>query len=413
MPKHWIIVGTLLYFVLVGIFIPFFSDPPIDSLFQSDAYDYSQAAINLLHKGMYSVDGVTPFLEREPAMSVFLATIYAVFGIENVLAVIITQIVVFFIASYVFAVECGSRYTPRVAGLCFVLLLTSGSILHSVFLAYRELFGISLGLFAAAFFLRGLHKQSLLFWIFSGLLCGVLILTFFPFFFLPALISSFFVMSRRHRLGIVLFVLAVYSPVFLWALRNHAIDGHLRVIANQRTAVMWYVRGEQAERVRGLEPLRCLWSEYVSRDWTNRSDACSFNGLMHGRWPDGFDRSKDYSDIAVAGQQKIFDHLLSYLTFSLFDIIELHIPFVGGGFNSTFNMYTALTGFILYLGFLLGIPAVLRSKEWLWLLPIVYTTLVYALTDATPRYLVPCLFVYVIIAAIGYDRLLSRISRSS
>jgi hypothetical protein len=176
---------------------------------------------------------------------------------------------------------------------------------------------------------------------------------------------------------------------------------------------MWYVRGEQAERVTGRMPLKCLIAEYLTRDWTGLSDACSFNGLMHRKWPDGFDLSADYGDVEGAAIRKIRSHLLNYFNFSSYEVLELHLPFLGGGWSRAYNEYASLTMFMLYVGFFLGLPKILRRKHALWIAFIGFNTLIFILTDATPRYLLPVLFCYAIIAGIGYDWLLKRLTRAS
>jgi hypothetical protein len=142
--------------------------------------------------------------------------------------------------------------------------------------------------------------------------------------------------------------------LFAWALRNASYDGQLRIIDGRRTAIMWYVRGEQAEQVQGIEPLRCLWSEYVSRDWSGRSPACSFNALMHEKWPNGFDLTSDNTELLAQSRAKILAHPVSYLWFSICEILELHIPYLGGGISHAFNLFIVLSAFVLYLGFFLG-----------------------------------------------------------
>jgi len=413
MTARWFIAGTLLYIALVVVFIPLFSFPSLETFFESDASEYSRGAINLIENGFYSIDGVHPFFEREPGYSFFLVGVYALFGIENGLALIIVQAALFFLSSYAFCYEISRWYGKRTSSICFLFLLTSGSILHSVFMANREAFSASLFLLCAATFLSSLRTNSKRIWLISGLCASLLILTFFPILLLPFGIGAVFFCRQKYRIGIIVFLFAAMVPVALWAQRNASYDGKFRVIGNQRTAVMWYVRGEQAERVRGLEPFHCLYAEYISRTWDGRSDACSFNGLMHTRWPKGFDRTADYSDVAVAGQEKIRQNIASYLNFSFYEILELHLPFVGGGMSTSFNVYAAFSTLLLGIGFLFGLPLLFRSYGWIWLLPIAYNTLAYALTDATPRYLVPFLFFYALIAAIGYDAMLKRFSQHS
>jgi 4-amino-4-deoxy-L-arabinose transferase-like glycosyltransferase len=241
-----------------------------------------------------------------------------------------------------------------------------------------------------------------------GLLLGLLILTYYPFLFLPLFIAGFWLFEQRRRSHLLVLILCCVLPLSLWIARNGIIAGKFALIEGRRSGICWYVRGEQAEKATGLEPFRCLWSEYVSRDWSGRSDACSFNAVWHARWPEGQDRARadDIADAGREGQAKIRSHVLSYLWFSVFEVLEFHIPFVGGGWSHLFNMYASLTGAIMYVGCLFGLTR-LRRKHLILLVIVGYTVAVFCLTDATPRYAVPILFCYSAIAGIGYDRLLT------
>ncbi|MBI5155839.1 hypothetical protein HZA45_01040, partial [Candidatus Peregrinibacteria bacterium] len=51
-----------------------------------DALSYNNGAISILTKHMYSQDFITPFYDREPGMSIFIAAVYTIFGIGNIAA---------------------------------------------------------------------------------------------------------------------------------------------------------------------------------------------------------------------------------------------------------------------------------------------------------------------------------------
>ena len=80
-----------------------------------------------------------------------------------------------------------SRNVPlqRAAGICFLLILTSGSVFHTVFSAYRECLTLILLLFFAALFLS--NRDLITWWktVLMGLLLGLAILTYYPLVFLP------------------------------------------------------------------------------------------------------------------------------------------------------------------------------------------------------------------------------------
>lgn len=115
--------------------------------------------------------------------------------------------------------------------------------------------------------------------------------------------------------------------------------------------------------------------------------------------------------ITKDGQAKIFANLGNYLWFSLFEIAELHFPYTNG-WGRVYNVGAMLSTAFLYLGCLFGLRTAFRWPEFLLFAGIaLYVTGLFILTDATPRYLVPIIFCYALLAGIGYDVLISRIWR--
>jgi hypothetical protein len=411
MTRPWLLVGLLAYALTALLLFPLILGVPVDLAFTGDAASYSDAATYLLHHGFYSTDGVHPFFDREPGMSLFLAGVYAFAGDKSALGLFIVQGFLLLLSSLWFCRELSQRSSSRIGGLCFLILLTSGSVLHTVFSAYRECLTLSLFLCFAALLLSQARRRTLGTSILRGTLLGFLILTYYSFVFFPLFLAFVWWRESRSWKDYVIMVAVCFAVVSAWALRNASYDGRFRVIDDRRAAVMWYVRGEQAKQMRGLQPLGCLWSEYVSRDWTGQSPVCSYNGLMHVRWPDGFDLQADYSDVARGGQAAILSHAGWYLWGSVFEIIELHLPFLGGGWSFAYNLYASLTGLILAVGFLLGCTQLLRRDLTFFTVVIFYNTAVFTLTDATPRYLLPVIFCYAVIAAFGYNAALQRFKK--
>lgn len=411
MKRSWLLSGLVIYVLFAVVLFPFVIGIPVATIFGGDAADYSKGAINLLLHGFYSIDGITPFFDREPGMSFFLVPVYAVFSIESVVGLAFVQGLLIFLAAWFFCKEASRLTGERAAGICFLLLLTSGSLFHTVFSAYRECLALALLLVFSGLFLS--YERDRQWWkpLLMGLVFGFLILTYYPFiFFPPALLFVWRVRKQPLRDATIVLVLC-YLAVGVWALRNHAQTGTFAVIDDRRTVIMWYVRGEQAEHLRGIEPFMCLWAEYISRDWTGRSPQCSFNGLMHRRWPNGVESGVDYSELEKESKAKIKANLPSYLWFSAVDTIELHLPYLGGGWSHLYNIYASLSMLTLYIGLLFGLTSVVKREYVLWFLLIGYNTAVFILTDATPRYLMPVIFCYALFAGIGYDRLITKISR--
>lgn len=409
MSRTTILLGSALYLLLsIAVYVFWL---PEHLAFVGDSGVYSAAAMHLVNDAFYSIDGVRAFLEREPLYSFFLAFVYMIFGNGNAVAVFAAQCALYLFASILFSRAIVQPIGRRAASLCFFFLITSPSVFHGLFIVYREGFTLSLFLLLCTAILSYSEHPKLCLAVAIGALLGALPLAYYSFVFLPLfLLPYLWVQGLSRRSLVIVIVLALVLPLS-WALRNERVDGHVRIIGSDRTAVMWYVRAEQAEKVRGFEPLRCLWSEYVTRDWTGRSEACSFNAIMHAGWPDGavnIDPS-----IAPQSRARISAHLGSYLWFSLFEILELHLPFVGGGWPRLFNVFALIGSIVVYLGCILGWHSFFDRRFALFTLIIAYTTVVFIFTDATPRYLIPVTFCYAVFAAVGYDKLLTRLGFSA
>ncbi len=429
MSRKTLIIGPVFYIILCTIVAMSWMKWPAAEVFSGDASDYGRAAVHLAHQGFYSVDGIHPFVEREPGYSVFLAGIFLIFGDYNVFAVFGVQAFLFLLISYLFCRELGlfidadvmfaekerlpagksttAANGQRIAGICFVLLLTCISVFHSIFSAYREGFALILLLAFALFILRTERKPGVGWAVLAGMFLGFSILTYLTFLLFPLFLLPFFWLRHWDWKRSLIVLVVPFIVVAPWFVRNTQLPAAQRTLSSQRMTYVWYVRGEQAERVQGIEPFMCLWAEYISRDWSHRSDACSFNGLKNAEWNSGKSPVDD-AQVAALGQQKIRRHFLNYLWFSIFEVLELHLPFVGGGWSHVYNIAAALSSIILYIGCALGLRSFLRKDFLLFLLLPLYNTLMFILTDATPRYLIPVIFCYCILSAVGYDRLLQR-----
>lgn len=399
-----------LFIALFLWLLPSRAGVPEHEIFWDDAATYHETAVHVATEGFYSVDGVTPYANREPMYSVFLGGIYRIFGIGNRTAIFAVQALLYLFSVVLFIRSLRPRMTDTVRGLCLFFLLTVPPVLHAIFFVYRESFLLSILLLFTASILNFQESQTWGKGALLGTLLGTLILTSISFLFLPLFLLPLFFVHRLQWRYAILILGIPYVCVLLWGVRNFVSDGTFRVIDPLRPSMMWYARGEQAEQVRGLEPLRCLWSEYVSRDWSGRSSACSFNGLIHGKWPDAVLLGNE-REVAHAGQKKILENFFNYLWFSAVEVIELHLPYVNG-WGRIYNILALIDTAILYLGCLFALPIILRQKVFLlFVLIALYNIAVYALTDAIPRYQVPVIFCYALFAAVGYAAALRFIRR--
>lgn len=403
-------LAILLFVVIWAIVLPIRLADGAAIIFSNDAVQYSGLAQHLLHSGMYSIDGIVPFFAREPAYSILLAGIYAVFGIENAIAVFAVQGLLILLAALFFASELRQVTNRRTEIIFLFLFCLCAPVWHVIFLVLRESLALSAALCGTAFLLRMLRRRSWADALGAGASLGVMILSYVTFLLLPVPLIPLLLFLRVDWKHVALFLLTAACVVAPWGIRNTIHTGQPCLTGCNRSAIQWYARGVQVRDLHGLEPLRCLWSEYMSRDWTGRSDACSFNAVMHRRWPDGFKATPDDLAAGKEGQRMILDHPFNYVWVTLTDVLELHFPFVDG-WGRVYNVLAALSMLIFYMGVALSLSSWKKRFIWLFLCIMIYHTAVFSLTDSTPRYLLPVIFCYGALAAVGYDRALSRISK--
>jgi hypothetical protein len=406
------LISIGLFVLLWSLLLPLRLALPLSQVLLDDAGQYSAPAVHLVQDGMYSLDGVEPYFAREPGMSVWLAAIYAIAGIENVTAVFIAQGLLLLAAAIFFTREFVQHTGERAAGLSFLLLTIVAPVYHAVFSLYRESLALSLGLLCLTCLLHLLRTKKALSAALAGMFLGAMALTYATFLLLPVILFPVLLFVRVRWQYLLLAAATMALVLAPWGIRNMRHTGSLCLTGCNRAAVQWYVRGVQSKEVHGLEPLRCLYSEYISRDWTGRSAYCSFNGVMHVRWPEGFKALPEDRAAGKEGLQMIAANPVNYLWLSLFEVLELHLPYVNG-WGFIYNLLSILGMFIVYFGALFSLPVLFARKPFALVLlaVIAYHTAVFALTDATPRYLLPVLFCYTALSGVGFSRLFSRMLR--
>jgi 4-amino-4-deoxy-L-arabinose transferase-like glycosyltransferase len=395
-------------FIIVGfaVYLSLMRDFAITG--SSDSTHYDALGTSLAAHGIYSLDGVTPFFEREPGYPVFLAILYALFGLHAYGAVFLVQGLLYLFAVLAFDRAMRKVVPPRASLIAVAILLFSPAVYHSIFAILRESLALSLALLFTACAYEAWSRRSYGLAALAGALLGYLILTYAALLLLPFFLClALLIMRFPWRQGVLLFLVA-FIVIAPWGIRNYAHRGELCLTGCTRAALQWYVRGEQAETLRGAEPFRCLWAEYVTRNYEGRNPNCHFNAVMYRKWPEGFKGTEEDRLVGKAGQAKILAHFGWYLWGSVAEVLELHLPYVNG-WGRTYNLLALSSTVFVYLGCLLALPFIFRRKYALLLAFIPYFLGVFALTDALPRYLVPAIFCYVFLASIGYHWLLSRL----
>lgn len=371
-----------------------------DAILIDDASVYNLTARNFLQHYTYTLDGTTPYFGREPGYSVFLAFIYSMFGVQNTFAVFLAQVMIGTISTFIFTREL-VHWLPKPSVQIFTWLLL---LYPSVWVAHmsilRESITLSLFLISGNFLLRSLRNQKSKDAIWTGVLVGILILVDAPFFLLPFFILPFLYFYKIKLRTLCIITISCIVILLPWTVRNYTLTGSTCIAGCNRADLQWAVRGIQAKDLRGMEPMYCLYSEYISRNYDNRSPSCGFNAVMHRIFPTGFTGSAADAKLGAEGKQLIKENFVWYAWHSLFEVVELHLPNVNS-WGFVYNSWLALYTCFVFFGILLGIRH-FYTIYWLLLAIVIYTIGIYTLSDAIPRYLIPILFCYCIFSSIGY-----------
>lgn len=402
------------FFLIVAFLLIIRLSEPIEFTLQKDSDQYNQTAIHLATDHFYSLDGLQAYDEREPGYSFFLAGIYSVFGLSNRMAVFVVQAFLFFVLALVAVRAVDKELSIRIGTIFFGFLLLYPSVFHSIFSFYRESFLLSLFLLLFSLILFHLRSPSFMYSALMSIVLGLIALTNYAFFLLPFFLAGFLWFQPINKKYLLLIILIPAIFLGSWSMRNFIQTGYFRVIGEQRQSVMWYAKSEQAQYVKGFEPFLCLWSEYISRDWSGRSPACSTAGLRHRILPpiEAAEANIFNAELTHQSQQTILAHLQNYVWFSMVDIIELHLPFVNG-WGRLYNLLVSGATVILFVGW-----GFLLRRSWqrihiLCVVFIAYTILIYGITDAMPRFLMPVIFAYMLLSSIGYASVFKKLSSNS
>lgn len=403
---------VLVFAVIFLVLVPGRLRESPELTFSSDAGHYHKGALHLLHDGMYSIDGVVPFTDREPGQSVFLALVYALAGDGNRLAIYLAQSLLYLGVLLLFSKNVKKLTNARAVQLFVWIGVLFPAVWCVLLFPNREALALVLSMLSVMALMRYSQRPTYCAAGLVGLVLAALILTYIPLLLLPVVFLSAWLVWHLPWRHVPALLVCAWVPIGLWGVRNSQVLDHFCLARCTTQAVVWHVRGVQAEEVTGLEPLKCLWAEYVSRSWVGRSPACSFNAVKNRQWPNGTHADLADLQVAKAGQAKIKAHFVNYLWFSLVDVLEIHLPFVNG-WGHTYNLLAALGSGLVYLGILIaGLALLVRKIPWqavFWLFLLIpgYLVTFFALTDGTPRYLLPVIFCYFFGAALGYDVLIS------
>jgi 4-amino-4-deoxy-L-arabinose transferase-like glycosyltransferase len=391
--------------LVLGLILPVTLQHPPSLTFSNDAASYHAAATQLATSGFYSLDGITPYIEREPGYSIFLSLIYRLFGVGNRSAIFLVTASLYLFSVFLFTRELRHHLPPTSVTAVFLIALFFPSVFLSLSLVNREMVTLCLFLLLYSLLLSYRNERTTGKAWAIGLLLGTIVLTYLPFLFFPLIIGWILFLWKVPWRHVVLIVFLPFLFVSAWGMRNQSVSGEFSLTAGERFTGNMYMRAQKAANLQPLEHFSCLYREYLLRDFTN--PFCMTNTILHGLGKDIREGRMTLEGARAESRSLLAGNVMGFIIGSVAEVLEFHFPFFDG--NTIYNILALLSYILLYLGVLMSVPALWGRSHMLFLAPPLYAMLIFALTDATPRYHMPIIFCYVTLAVVGYSRVLPRL----
>ena len=238
------------------IYVLFIKQFPVTS----DDLHYNIIAQNILNGNGFSYDSVNPTVARGPLYPLFLAAIYSISGYDYNIARILQAIIG--AISCIFIYLIGKKLCNPIIGF-YAALITSiyPALVGYCGLLYSETLAAFLLLLTILLYLVANEKNSLIFFAITGISCGLLILCYPKFLFLPFIFGfsiRFFNKVRRsffkYFIGLIAGAVLILVP---WSLRNFNAFGTFIPVATGAGTTLWYstLPGDYTEWRFDREPL--------------------------------------------------------------------------------------------------------------------------------------------------------------
>ena len=229
------IVSVLLVGIAVRVFLLcWFQDTPI--AVNDDIRDYNRIAINLVEHGEFADAPGKPTSMRPPLYPAFLAAIYAVFGVENFLAVRVAQTLLGLLLVSLVYQMARKLYDRRAALWAGGICLLYPSLLGYASLLLSEMLFAVLVCLACLMLQRFFERGGLVDLAMFGVLLGLGALTrsvlwpFLPFLAVYLLCASGGTAWRRRAAVVLTPVVAFAVTVTPWAVRNTRLQETFTVV---------------------------------------------------------------------------------------------------------------------------------------------------------------------------------------
>jgi 4-amino-4-deoxy-L-arabinose transferase-like glycosyltransferase len=390
-----------------------------------DAYEYNTLATHIITAQGYSLTGTTFTDIREPGYPLFVAGVYALFGVQNTLALEVVQTLLLsmlaLLVYHLFA-RVGARRIGYLAGFVVTLLPSYGLYAHK--LGTELLFTLLLGLILyLAMRIAERTDASLYWWIALGLVTGyatlvrVQLLLLLPVLLVGTMILHRSVWKRALRNASIAAIMCS-MVVGSWVGYVHAHKGTWAITEGRQERAL-YIRAVRAQlSYHDLSRYAVAW---VHRSLVGGQDNNPFLDANEYHQIDDIDYAhKATSTEAIAALKQwsiasIVGHPGHYLYGNLIEVMKL--TYIEHDYSESINKYIRAAQYVFIYGlFFIGIVMLLcrhRERDMLLvagisLIIIGYTIAVLTPFDTIPRYNTPFLFLYLMIGWTGVATYLRR-----
>ena len=399
-----------------------------DPAWSIDSLGYDEKALTILEKGVFFKDVQ---ISERPLYPVFLAGVYKIFG-HNYWAVRIIQILLFVFTCFLVYRICQIIFNEKIARLASLMTALCYSIASFTGLLFRE----SLFTFLIVLLIYCLYKAQLsyknIWFIFSGVVMGLAVLTNMVLQFFPLIIIiNFLKVGREFGFKklypkIALFFIAFSITISPWIISDYYHSGRIAngygsgLYLRQKIEKTEIIEGKYIQHLVG----NVLGDFFASRwfpDYNRKETKYGYDTIR--RLQDWTKQNKDLAiidDIFIQeAKTEILKHPIRFLKMTLIDFLKFNTPLAPNVrmTNMFTNTHPELSDFtkgsiILFIRFfylifftLIVYAIVKYIKKWgkiSWLLLIVlYFNLVYSLICGFARYSVPIYPFYIILAVLG------------
>jgi len=406
----------------------------------ADASGYQSLAVNLLKSGRFSIDGVKPHFKRTPVYPVFMAVIYALFGIKP-WAVLLAQIFMDGITLAVIFLLARLLFEEKTAVIAALIYAVEPTVIRQTATIGTDISGIFLFSVFLLFFIKSVKKDSLKLFAFSGLLLGICTLTRPVFQYVSLLAGIIIILSGlKGGFAAVIRKLAVFIIVFSvtllpWHLRNLKSGGRFALCSVKRNYFHISTQLYEMERTQKTieEIVGVVDNQYITAlrekniaiediDSFEAVDVAKtmFLSYLRKHW-------KQYIIINIRGMVRLFLSTGSYMFYEKLGRVPTEISRQEGpldiNYFQRFNEYLnqkkpveviLLTVFLFLLIFtyamgLSGMYWIVKEKKYLFVIGAVLIISYFAFVQSpgcNPRMKMPIMPIYIPIAAYGLRKLI-------